>query len=637
MYNPTVADVESDNHWLPAVHLNGAEGQQLLTFWNAHKAAGVKATLDGGLKVMGPGDVMAAFSSRGGKGQTLGISKPDVSSIGVQVLAGMTPTPDTITGGPPGELFQAIAGTSMSSPHIAGSAALLKAMHPDWTPGEIKSALMSTAVTKVVKEDGVTPADPFDYGSGREDLSVAGNPGVSVSETSERFTKLENELWNANLPSLYVPVMTGAFVTYRTFQSEAVVQSCWKLTVDAPADMTVKTMPMICLGPKGKPGDRMVIPIAIEARNVPLGEARFATLWAKNGSQTFHMPITIVRRQGPLTVDKTCDPTTLVLGGETACQIKIANTSFDDATYLMKDFLPKGFYIKPGTLDGTPYKAPFFVDAQGKLAGAKPPIVQMRTASYGNGYLPLSSFGVTPVAGVGDDTLVTYNLSRSFIWAGKTYSKIGVSSNGNVVPGSGGSATARNQKFPDPATPNNVLAPFWTDLNLAAGGALRVATLSDGTNRWLVIDWEKAPNFTDGKLNSFQVWIGLNGVEDIAYSYGPDLGSGDPGIGLTVGAENEFGNSGVSWYYNGAGTLPLANSDDLIAFTIPGVPGDTKTITYSMISRLAGKWENCAVVNFNMNLQQLSTACVQGMVTKPSASGPDEISNLIQFIPMVKR
>ncbi len=92
----------------------------------------------------------------------------------MQILAGAAPTPlgpDPINGGsPPGELYQAIAGTSMSSPHVAGAAILDRAVHPDWTPGQIRSALMTTAVTDVVKEDTVTPADPFDIGAGRIDV-----------------------------------------------------------------------------------------------------------------------------------------------------------------------------------------------------------------------------------------------------------------------------------------------------------------------------------------------------------------------------------------------------------------------------------------------------------------------------------
>ena len=107
---------------------------------------------------------MAAFSSRGPAGNFI---KPDVTAPGVQILAGQTPTPDSITGGPAGEYFMAIAGTSMSSPHVAGAAILMKAAHPNWTPGQIKSALMTTAITDVMKEDESTPADPFDIGAGR--------------------------------------------------------------------------------------------------------------------------------------------------------------------------------------------------------------------------------------------------------------------------------------------------------------------------------------------------------------------------------------------------------------------------------------------------------------------------------------
>ena len=64
----------------------------------------------------------------------------------------------------------------MSSPHIAGAARSCSALHPDWSPGQIKSALMTTATTEVVKEDAATPADPFDFGAGRIDLTQAGIP-----------------------------------------------------------------------------------------------------------------------------------------------------------------------------------------------------------------------------------------------------------------------------------------------------------------------------------------------------------------------------------------------------------------------------------------------------------------------------
>jgi subtilisin family serine protease len=139
LYNQAanVTDLETDNHYLPAIHVQYADGQALLAFIAAN--TNVQATLTKGAKVSAQGDVMASFSSRGGPGQTLGVSKPDVTAPGVQILAGASPQhmspPAGVALGPQGELFQAIAGTSMSSPHVAGAGALLKALHPNWTPG----------------------------------------------------------------------------------------------------------------------------------------------------------------------------------------------------------------------------------------------------------------------------------------------------------------------------------------------------------------------------------------------------------------------------------------------------------------------------------------------------------------------
>ncbi len=67
-----------------------------------------------------------------------------------------------------------------------------------------------------------------------------------------------------------------------------------------------------------------------------------------------------------------------------------------------------------------------------------------------------------------------------------------MSSNGIVIVGgstSAADATAVNQSLPNAAAPNNVLAPFWTDLNPAAAGGVRVGILSDGADSWIVVDW----------------------------------------------------------------------------------------------------------------------------------------------------
>lgn len=205
LYNGTLQDTETDNHWLPVVHL--PEPGDLLTFMASH--TGVTATWAAGAGRDGQGDVMAGFSSRGPAGNFI---KPDITAPGVQIAAGMTPTPEVITDGPEGEYYQVIAGTSMSSPHVAGVALLLKSLHPDWDPGQIKSAMMTRAVTKVVKEDLSTPADPFDMGAGRVNVGRAMQAPLTISDNAANFAALAGDEVNAvhlNIPSINAPGDAG--------------------------------------------------------------------------------------------------------------------------------------------------------------------------------------------------------------------------------------------------------------------------------------------------------------------------------------------------------------------------------------------------------------------------------------------
>ena len=97
-----------------------------------------------------------------------------MTAPGIDILAGQTPD---VANGVRGETYQYLSGTSQAAPEVAGVAALLKEAHPDWTPGMLKSALMTSAYQGVIRSDG-SAADPLDMGAGHIDPNRAVDPGL---------------------------------------------------------------------------------------------------------------------------------------------------------------------------------------------------------------------------------------------------------------------------------------------------------------------------------------------------------------------------------------------------------------------------------------------------------------------------
>jgi subtilisin family serine protease len=145
-------------------------------------------------------DVIADFSSRG-PNLDLDI-KPDVVAPGVNILSG------TWDGG-----FRAAGGTSQAAPHVSGAAALLLQMHPDWTPAQVKSALMSTASQTVLELDEVTTANVMTQGAGRIDLTNVGDPGLTFDKPSISFGMVSQGLDTSGTTTLRVCGTKSVLVT----------------------------------------------------------------------------------------------------------------------------------------------------------------------------------------------------------------------------------------------------------------------------------------------------------------------------------------------------------------------------------------------------------------------------------------
>jgi 2',3'-cyclic-nucleotide 2'-phosphodiesterase/3'-nucleotidase len=169
---------------IPSIFVGYTNGLALVDWYATHGAASQFEVDTFAFQLGNVPDVIAGFSSRGPAFTRF--MEPDVTAPGVNIVSGGYAPGATGVDQHAG--FGQASGTSMSAPHVAGAAALLKQMHPDWTPTQIRSALMTTAETEVwLDADQTALASVLDMGAGRIDLAKAGNPGLTFDYPSVSF------------------------------------------------------------------------------------------------------------------------------------------------------------------------------------------------------------------------------------------------------------------------------------------------------------------------------------------------------------------------------------------------------------------------------------------------------------------
>ncbi|CAL9105562.1 unnamed protein product [Musa acuminata var. zebrina] len=216
-----------------------------------------------GSQVMSPR--VAAFSARGPHTSYPDLVKPDITAPGVNILAAVR------------DGYQFMSGTSMACPHVSGIAALLKAVHPDWSPAAIKSALVTTAYTTdergfPVEAEAIPRklADAFDYGGGHIDPNKAADPGLvydihpddycnyfpctnrALSLPSDDVPGLgtsgvdNKRMYDLNLPSISIPDLKETPVTVgRTVTNVGDKKSKYKAVVRSPPGVNMVVEPSV--------------------------------------------------------------------------------------------------------------------------------------------------------------------------------------------------------------------------------------------------------------------------------------------------------------------------------------------------------------------------------------------------------
>jgi subtilisin family serine protease len=317
LYNASdTQSLNTDNHYIPSVHINFTNGTAVKTYIAGGGAP--TAQIIGGKAVFGGGNTMADFSSRGpsiaGGGDVI---KPDITAPGVNILAGNTPTAFL---GAPGQLFQSISGTSMSSPHMAGLAALLIQKYPTWSPAAVKSAYMTSARQNLTKEDARTPADPFDFGAGHAVPNGAANPGLVYDigfDDYRGFLRGQGlctlcfgtspatiiAASNLNLPSLAVGSLAGTRTVTRKLTNVGAAAT-YKVAVNAPSGVSVEVNPSSLTFAAGETKSYTVT--FTTGRRATFNQYTFGSLSWSGAGNTVRSPIAI--RPVPLAAPRELTP-----------------------------------------------------------------------------------------------------------------------------------------------------------------------------------------------------------------------------------------------------------------------------------------------------------------------------------------
>jgi len=375
LYNPNpVQDRLIYTYRLPRVHLDNIAGAAVKAYAD-EPGATVRIGTARAVEQRAP--QITAFSSGGPNPVTGDLLKPDIAAPGLDIVAG------TALGGDGGRYTGEqgfMSGTSMAAPHIAGLALLLRSLHPDWSPMEVKSALMTTATTQDRTGEPITrtgtnaPATPFDYGAGQAVPNRADDPGLVYDSTSADWTAYSCAVTGSpvtggdscarttdpsdlNYPTIAVGALAGKQTVTRTVTNVSGETGVYTAEPNAPRGYRAEVSPRELVV---KPGESATYRVTFTRTDAAYGDWAFGSVTWRD--QHHHQ----VRSAVALRATPLAAPATATGSGATGSTTLTPRPGWDGTLTTTVNGL-YGSTTKTGTLTGT---NPDFAPGQSPLPAA---------------------------------------------------------------------------------------------------------------------------------------------------------------------------------------------------------------------------------------------------------------------------
>ena len=148
-----------------------------------------------------------------------------------------------------------------------------------------------------------------------------------------------------------------------------------------------------------------------------------------------------------------------------------------------------------------------------------------------------------------DDASETVDIGFDFPFlGGQVVDEVHVGSNGLLGVGSDSGVTnASNEEIPASGVPNNIICPFWDNLDPAAGGTVHYESLGSEPYRRFIVQYTGVKRQETSDNLTFQAVLYENG--NILFQYQEMPGAGDGSL-ATIGLEGKEGTRGVLVSHN---------------------------------------------------------------------------------------